>query len=126
MRYLLVLLLLAGCTHDITLFPRGGGDQGIGWVNDGPTHSMEITLRGDKYAGNYILGQTTGIGFGSAYSGSRSAFGTSAMVGHSNQAGVLLSGPHGVLRCDFLITVVQGGNGVCLDAQGVTYDMLIK
>jgi hypothetical protein len=116
-------ILLAGCTHDITLYPRDGGEQATGWVNDG-SHNLEVQLRGDTYSGKYVLGQTFGIGMGTTF-GVRPRFGSGMMVSQNNQAGALLTGPKGILRCDFVIVAAHGGNGVCQDSRAV-YDMLIK
>jgi hypothetical protein len=126
MRYLLALtiLLLAGCTHTITLYPRGGGEQASGSVNDG-SRNMEVTLRGETYTGSYVLGQTFGLATGTTY-GARPVFGTGVMVGNTNQATALLTGPKGVLRCEFVIVAARGGNGVCMDSANMVYDMLIK
>ena len=43
MRYLvsLVALALAACGHVVTLYPRGGGEQATGTLNDG-SRSMSI------------------------------------------------------------------------------------
>lgn len=120
MRYLLVLLL-AGCSHVITLYPRGGGEQATGTVNDG-SRNMEVQLRGDTYTGRYALGQSFGVGFASG----TGSMATGTMVGTTNNATALLTGPAGVLRCEFRIVAAQGGNGMCVDGQNVVYDMLIK
>lgn len=120
----LFVVLLAGCTHTITLYPRGGGEQAAGTVNDG-SKNMEVVLRGDMYTGSYVLGQTFGFGTGTSF-GARPAFGTGLMVGNTNQASALLTGPKGVLRCDFMIVAARGGNGVCVDSGNTVYDMLIK
>ena len=81
---------------------------------------MEVTLRGDTYTGKYTLGTTTGIAF----------TGTSAtpvvITGSNNNATALLTGPKGVLRCEFRIVIAVGGNGVCVDSSNTVYDILIK
>jgi hypothetical protein len=122
MRSYLVALLLAltACTHTITLYPRGGGEQATGTVNDG-SKNMEVQLRGDTYAGSYVLGQTFGVGM---VGGANPT--TVTTVGTTNNATALLVGPKGVLRCEFRIVAAQGGNGVCVDSSNTMYDMLIK
>lgn len=122
----LLCALLAGCTHTLTLFPRGGGEQAFGTLNDG-SRSMEVRLKGETYRGNYVLGQTTGFGFGTTF-GARPTTASGVMVGTNNNAAALLTSENGrsVLRCEFMIQAAKGGNGVCQDKDGVTYDMLAK
>ena len=82
---------------------------------------MEVRLHDDTYTGSYVLGQTVGVGLsGGAYPH------TVTTVGNTNDATALLTGPKGVLRCEFRITVTQGGNGVCTDSLNTVYDMQIK
>ena len=123
MRFLIVLLL-AGCTQTITLFPRGGGEQAFGTLNDG-SRNMEVVLKGETYTGSYALGQTFGFGTAQTY-GANPAFGTGFMAGSNNHATALLTSGRNVLRCEFIIVAVRGGNGVCVDKDNVTYDMLAK
>lgn len=122
---LLPVLLLAACSHTVTLYPRGGGETATGTLNDGG-HSMEITLKGEVYRGNYILGQTVGYGFGQSFSGNRTAFGSGMMVSSNNQAAALLRSEKSVLRCEFVIVAARGGNGICVDKDNVVYDMLAE
>lgn len=118
--FVVVLLALAGCTHTITLYPRGGGEQATGTVNDG-SKNMEVRLRGDTYTGSYVLGQSVGVGI---VGGANPVPVTT--VSSTNNATALLIGPNGVLRCEFRIVAARGGNGVCVDSSNTTYDMLIK
>jgi len=122
MRSCLVALLLAvaGCTHAIILYPRGGGEQATGTVNDA-SKNMEVRLRGDTYTGSYVLGQTVSVGM---VGGANPVPVTT--VGSTNNATALLTGPEGVLRCEFRIVAARGGNGVCVDSSNTIYDMLIK
>jgi len=122
----LVALTLTGCGHIVTLYPRGGGDQAIGTLNDG-SRNMSVLLKGVNYTGQFVRGQTFGLGFGQSFGASQS-FGTSVMVGNSNQSSALLVSEDGksVLRCELTVVAAIGGNGVCLDKDNVTYDMNIK
>lgn len=118
----LACLAFVGCTHTITLYPRGGGPQATGEVNDG-SRNMRVELGGDTFTGSYILGQTFGVG--TAFAGGTVVPVTA--VGTTNQASALLVSPKGAtLRCDFRIVAARGGNGVCVDGNNVLYDMLIK
>ena len=128
MRFPIVFLaaLVAACSHTVTLFPRGGGEQATGTLNDG-SQNMEIVLKAETYTGSYVLGQTFGFGMGQTF-GARPTFGTVMMVGNTNQATALLTSASGknVLRCEFVLDAASGGNGVCVDKDNVTYDMLAK
>lgn len=119
------LLLLAACSHTVTLYPRGGGEKATGTLNDG-AQTMEITLKGKVYRGSYVLGQTVGFGFGQTFSGTSSTFGSGMVFGNDNKAAALLRSDQNVLRCEFVIETAKGGNGVCVDKDNVTYDMLAE
>ncbi len=120
------ILSLTACGHIVTLYPRGGGDQATGSLNDG-SRNMSITLKGATYTGQFVRGQTFGFGVGQSF-GVRPVFGTSMMVGSSNQSSALLVSSDGknVLRCELTVVAAIGGNGVCVDKDNVTYDMNVK
>jgi len=122
----LSVFALSACGHNVTLYPRGGGEQAIGTLNDG-SRNMSVTLKGIIYSGQFVRGQTIGLGFGQSF-GASPSFGSSVMVGNSNQSSALLISEDGksVLRCELTVVAAIGGNGVCLDKDNVTYDMNIK
>ena len=122
----LSVLALSACGHIVTLYPRGGGEQAIGTLNDG-SRNMSVTLKGTTYTGQFVRGQTFGFGIGQSF-GARPAFGTSMMVGSSNQSSALLVSSDGksVLRCELTVVAAIGGNGVCVDKDNTTYDMNVK
>jgi hypothetical protein len=122
----LSILLLTACGHIVTLYPRGGGDVATGTLNDG-SRNMNITLKGVTYSGQFVRGQTFGFGIGQSF-GTRPTFGTSVMVGSSNQFSALLISADGkqVLRCELTVVAAIGGNGVCVDKDNITYDMNVK
>ena len=95
----LAALTLAACGHIVTLYPRGGGDQATGTLNDG-SRNMSVTLKGSTYTGKFVPGQTFGFAVGQSL-GAASSFGTAMMVGNSNQSSALLVSTDGksVLRC---------------------------
>lgn len=113
--YLAVLLAaaLAGCAYNVTLFPRGGGDQATGTFEVG-SQTMTVKLNGETYTGNVIAGSTVGIGT----VGTK----TATMVGSTNQRSALLKGPNGLIRCEYVIQV-RGGNGTCVDSREKVYDL---
>jgi len=115
MRYL-VVLLLAGCTHAVTLLPRAGGEKAYGSFNDG-SRNMTVTIGGETYTGSYVRGQTTGLAFGAGGA-------ITPAVGVSNQHSALLVGEKGNVRCEWMRSGF-GGNGVCQDRMGVIYDLVV-
>jgi hypothetical protein len=122
----LAALALTSCGHVVTLYPRGGGEQATGTLNDG-SRNISITLKGTTYMGQFVRGQTFGFGIGQSF-GARPAFGTTMMVGSSKQSSALLVSADGkqVLRCELTVVAAIGGNGVCVDKDNVTYDMNLK
>ena len=120
------VLALSACGHIVTLYPRGGGEQATGTLNDG-SRNMSISLKGVTYSGQFVRGQTFGFGIGQSF-GARPSFGTSMMVGSSNQSSALLVSADGkqVLRCELTVVAAIGGNGVCVDKDNITYDMNVK
>ena len=122
----LAVLALAACGHIVTLYPRGGGEMATGTLNDG-SRNMSINLKGITYSGQFVRGQTFGFGIGQSF-GVRPSFGTSMMVGSSNQSSALLVSADGkqVLRCELTVVAAIGGNGVCVDKDNITYDMNVK
>jgi hypothetical protein len=119
-------LVLAGCGHVVTLYPRGGGDLATGTLNDG-SRNMTVNIKGVTYKGQFVRGQTFGVGFGQAI-GAAPGFGTALMVGSNNQSSALLISEDGksTLRCELKVVAAVGGNGVCVDKDEKTYDMSIK
>jgi len=122
----LSVLALTACGHIVTLYPRGGGEMATGTLNDG-SRNISINLKGVTYSGQFVRGQTFGFGIGQSF-GARPSFGTSMMVGSSNQSSALLVSADGkqVLRCELTVVAAIGGNGVCVDKDNVTYDMNVK
>lgn len=119
-------MVLCGCSHTVTLYPRSGGGQATGTLNDG-SRNMSVSLKGTTYTGKFVPGQTFGFGVGQTF-GARPAFGSSMMVGTSNQSSALLISTDGksTLRCELKVVAAIGGNGVCVDKDNNTYDMNIK
>jgi hypothetical protein len=122
----LFVLVLSGCSHTVTLYPRSGGEQATGTLNDG-SRNMSVILKGTTYTGKFVPGQTFGFGVGQTF-GARPAFGSSMMVGTSNQSSALLISTDGksTLRCELKVVAAIGGNGMCVDKDNITYDMNIK
>ena len=117
-------IALAGCAQVITLYPRGGGEQATGTLNDG-SRNMVVQLKGETYTGSFIPGQSYGFAIGQSF-GAKPTYGSAMMVASTNQSTALLSSGKNVLRCELRIVAAIGGNGVCVDKDDATYDMLIK
>jgi hypothetical protein len=118
--YLIVLLLLAGCSHTLTLLPRGTGAKGTGAI-DGVNQDITVELDGKRYRGK--VQHQTGI------AQTRGPFGImSTTTQHTNQASALLLGDHGGrIRCDLSFDrMMTSGNGVCVDNRNVISDLMIK
>lgn len=115
MRYLVVLLLLAGCAsqHAVTLYPRGAQvAQGTG-VLGRLGNDLAIKLDGRQFTGKWqlITSQASGLG--------------PRLVGNNCSALLLSDGQQ--LRCDFTFDQMwTGATGVCVDYRNITYDMLVK
>jgi hypothetical protein len=124
---LIVLASLAGCGHVVTLYPRGGGDQATGTLNDG-SRNMTIILKGISYSGKFVRGQTFGFGMSQSVGSGFPKIGTSMMVGSSNQSSALLVSDDGksVLRCELTVVAASGGNGVCVDKDSIVYDANLR
>lgn len=122
MRYLIVLLL-AGCSYNVALYPRGAGEIAAGTANTG-SRTMEVNLRGETYKGSFERGQSVGIGFANAYGAGGSAFATGTGVSFSNQYTALLTSGRNTLRCEAMAENGHG-NGVCVDGAGNVYDLKI-
>lgn len=117
MRYLTVLLL-AGCTQTMLLYPRPGGTPLQGTLST-TASTMTVDVDGETYRGSFKRGRSVGIGF----SGTKVATG----IGASNQyAGLLVSDSGKTLRCEFVGGLAESGNGVCQHGDGRTYDLLLK
>ncbi len=115
MRTILAVLLLAGCTHAVTLLPRSGGEKAYGEYNDG-SRGMTVTIRGETYTGSYVVGSGVGMTL---------SRGTVAPgIGVSNQRSALLTGRRGNVRCDFALSGF-GGNGVCMDPDNNIWDLIV-
>lgn len=130
---LVLLLALAGCTHQISLIPRDGGQAGSGEANESGK-KVTINLSGRTYLGTYVYDggsviTTQSYGTTQAVSGAARATaftnGTaSSYVPGSGNGKILAFSGGDSLRCDFQYS---GGTGIgiCTDNAGKQYDLLI-
>lgn len=122
--YLVVLLMLSGCTHALTLYPRGtGGELAHGSVSTG-SKTVTVDLHGETYTGHYVQGMTYGIGLGTATAYGARSYGTATTVGASNQYSFIATSGSKALRCDAMFQSGHG-NGVCAHSDGTVYDLKI-
>lgn len=123
--------ILAACSHTVTMYPRGGGEIGTGSLNDG-NREIVVTLKGKQYAGKFVRNQSYGFGIGQSFGATQTGialkpgFNTAAMMGATNQATAVLTSGAEVLRCELVVVNASDGSGVCVDANNLTYDVLIK
>lgn len=129
--FLALLPFIAACSHTVTMYPRGGGDIGTGTLNDG-SRDITVNLKGKQYSGKFVRNQSYGFGIGQSFgAGStgvimKPGFNTSAVMGASNQATAVLTSGADVLRCELVVVNASDGSGVCVDANNLVYDVLIK
>jgi len=131
---LAIVVSVAGCTHNLTLIPRQGGEKGQGVAQEvGKT--VTITVNGKTYTGNYVYGGGSvaffnTYGSSTAYSGTRTAtaygsgFGTAYIPGSGNGR-ILVTSPDGdAIRCELQYSS-GSGLGICQDNAGKEYDLQI-
>lgn len=105
--------------------------MGTGTLNDG-SREILVMVKGKQFTGKFVRNQTSGFGvsqtFGASQSGlaMKSGFGTTALIGASNQATAVLVSGSDVLRCELVVVNGSDGSGVCIDQDNVTYDVLVK
>ena len=129
MRLPLVILLAlmgSGCAHNLTL-QAADGSGGTGTAARGlGAGSMEVTIDGRRYEGRWTAATEGGVAFGSLISGSRIATGSAMTAGGSRGMALLRSPTGGALRCEFVYSgMSSSGYGVCQDADGKRFDLLI-
>jgi hypothetical protein len=125
------LPILAACSHTVMMYPRGGGETGTGTLNDG-TREIVVTLKGKQFSGKFVRNQSYGFGIGQSFGPAptglamKPGFNTAAMMGATNQATAVLTSGAEVLRCELVVVNASDGSGVCVDADNLSYDVLIK
>lgn len=96
-------VLLAGCSHDLTLIGRDHGQKGIGIATGLQSGTLTVNLNGKIYAGDWV----------------------SAMGGFSGRGSALLSAEDGSrLHCEFTADHFSG-YGTCEDDKKHIYDIQI-
>lgn len=115
---LLAAALLAGCAtqQSVTLMPRGTGAQGTGTF-DHIHQVLTVQIDGNSFSGTPVRKTAT----------TSSSMFTIGATTTTNAESALLIGPAGQVRCEFEWgPMMSTANGVCVDRNNVTYDLLIK
>jgi hypothetical protein len=132
--FLVALVTLAGCSHQISLMPRDGGQAGAGEANESGK-KVTINLNGRTYMGTYVHDGGKVITRqlyrpAQAYSGVvyATAFGSSTATTYvpgSGNGKILATSDGDALHCDFQYSD-STGIGICTDNAGKQYDLLIS
>lgn len=129
---LLGALLLAGCSHTVTLTPQDGiGPIGRGDAPASMTYSgkMRVELAGKTYAGEWTLqSDGGGVGYGLGSSGGQVATASFIGLSSSGNGKAYLTEPGGSsIACVFTYNDMSGtGLGACRTPDGKLYDMTIR
>src|SRR5258706_2968031 len=109
---------LSGCALNMRLLEDGKVHQG---KFSPATRSMSAEIDGDHYEGP--ISQGMGVGFGTAFSGRRTAFGTS--VGTTGDwSGILTSKTGRVIQCSFN-AALGAGSGMCEALDGRRHALVV-
>jgi hypothetical protein len=118
--------VLCGCSYNLTLMARGSSEVGSGTATR-PGNDVTIEANGITYKGKFTYLEGGFVGFGSSFSGARTA--TSTMVGSSGQGNgniIARSADGKGMRCEFAFSGwSQSGMGVCEDDAHTVYDLQI-
>jgi hypothetical protein len=122
-------LLVGSCSWPVQMMPRDAGMvyRGVANGNGMGGGTMSVDIDGRLYSGPmFRTASSDAFGFFQAYSGTKSAFGTSQTFGGNVAVKAILSSPdnHG-LRCDMTGDGRGHGGGICVDDQGRVFDVLI-
>jgi hypothetical protein len=131
-RLLVVLALMAprasAITRKFRLYDTQTGQKSeaafkFRWSSTAGT--AEATIEGDKVSGEYSISQSGSFGWGSIYSGGKTATMNGVSIGGGKGA-LIMTGPSGlVLECEFVTNAVTThGNGGCKDNQGALYRLI--
>jgi len=128
MQLLALLVILAGCSHDLTLVDRDNGQQGTGtatgWNGSG---NLTVQLNGKTYAGNWVSVAGGSIGSFAGFGGTTPFTGLGTSESTSSSGTALLNSEDGSrLRCAFVFgSFSNTGYGECQDEKKKMYDLQI-
>lgn len=135
---LAAVLLVSGCSHQVTLMERGGTMMGSGTVPGTLMNSgaIKINLAGEEYDGRWVLSKggsfnlasMSGTAYGPGGVGSATAVGSGVNMNASGNGNILARSAAGKgLRCVFDYSgFSRTGIGLCQDDDGRLYDMQIN
>ena len=133
--HLVLVLALSGCSHQLTMYPVGGGTLGQG-VAEESGKRVTINLNGTTYTGTYVhdggsVAAFQSYGTATGFSGSKTAtatgnsFGSMYVPGSGNGRIIASSASGNSIRCEFQY-VSGSGIGTCRDGAGKEYDLQIR
>ena len=120
-----VTALLSGCAGTLIMHPRDGGEVAAGAFN-AASKTMEVSVGLKRYSGSYVTNAGTAFSTGVAFSGTRSAYGTSQTFSGGNNGVALLAAADGdTMRCEFNYQGLSA-IGVCQTRGGKIYDFMTQ
>lgn len=113
---LTMALSLTGCAINGALISQDGVRYPMTANRLGKT--IEVTIDGNLFKGDYVIDQSVGFGTAQAYSSTKqtSAYGTTVVQGNNGQA-ILTSATGEYLECNFKVSG-STGVGKCLSNKG--------
>lgn len=123
-KYLAVLtsLLLTACGGSVILIDKDN-QESHGSFNT-IFKSLEVNVKGKTYSGYFITNATSGYSYGSAFSGTRWASGSSQYVASGNSGRAVLRARDGsTLTCEFNYQSLKA-IGICKDRNGEEYQLI--
>ncbi len=110
-------LTLSGCGGNLLLVADGKTHPG---KFDSMTKSIELTVDGKRFAGNYVTNSTVTTGGGMVGNKWISTTGT---TGGTQGRAMLISSDNSTMKCEFAYQGMSA-QGVCQDSNGKTYDFM--
>jgi len=131
----LLIWLMCGCVHNVTLMERNNGAMWTGQVARALVSysgDISINFKGEQFTGKWVFASnsTTSMGLLNTYGkagGVSSSIGTGLIVGGLGIGNAFLhSESNKTLRCEFQYSEMSDtGIGICQDNEGGIYDMQI-
>lgn len=128
---LALVLICSGCKYKVELIPRES-DSAIlttnAWIDsfgDAVSGNIELTIDGILYTGIYV--SSAGGHSLTLLKQYCPKYGDMVKSTSERYGQVFLTAPGGkTLRCEYGGNYVKGGSGVCMDDEGMLYDMVIS
>ena len=128
---LALVLICSGCKYKVELIPRDNGSAThitTAWIDsfgDAVSGDIELTMDGILYTGIYV--SSPGGHSLTLLKKYCPKYGDMVKSTSERYGKVLLAAPGGkTLRCEYGGNYGKGGSGVCIDDEGMLYDMVIS